>query len=426
MLRLRDRFASGGAASAALTAPFVSTVLISFLLILGVTIVAPLLPVIVDEYGVSRAGAGMLLSSFAIGRLAFDIVAGVLGDRFGIRRVTLVACLLTITSSLFAATAPPYEWLLAARVGQGIGSALYMTVAMRHVMDLAPEGHVGRLLAIYQGVVLAGVSAGPIVGGVVAQFAGLSGTFLLYGAFGVAGLVVAWLLLPKERPTGRSAEEPATTPERSSTLVRRLLADPTFLLVLFATFAIFWARSGVGSTMLPLLASERFAFSETAIGTLLTALVVGNLLVIAHAGRSVDRAGRRSQLIRSMAVTAPIIAGFALITAPWALFAAAALIGGVKGYASVVPGVVVSDLADKRVRGTAVGIQRMMTDLGILLGPVSAGALVDRWGFTTAFVAAGVGIGVVALAVTFMRETGPIRPAAPLYRRLASLTLRSR
>lgn len=407
MSRLRARFAGSGAASTALSAPFLSTAIISFLFILGVSIVVPLLPVIVSEYGVTRAGAGMLLSSFALGRLAFDIIAGTLGDRFGIRRVAIIACSLTVVSSVLAATSPPYELLLVARVGQGVGSALYMTVAMRNVMDLAPEGHVGRLLAIYQGTILAGVSAGPIVGGLIAQAAGLAGTFLLYGLFGLIGLVLAWRLLPARAPVvERTAAEEQASEESRSTLVRRLLADPTFLLILLATFGVFWIRSGVGNTGLPLLASETFGFSEAAIGALLTALVVGNLVVIAHAGRLVDRAGRRPLLVRSLTVSAPIVAVFALVTAPWALFVAVALLGAIKGYASVVPAVVISDLADKRVRGTAVGIQRTMADLAILVGPVSIGALVDRVGFGAAFVIAAAATAAMAFAVSFMRETG--------------------
>lgn len=406
--RRPERPPRSGARGAALSPQFLSTVAISFLFILGVAIVVPVLPLVADEYAVSRAGAGMLLSSFAFGRLAFDLVAGALGDRFGIRRVAVVACLVTFTASLYAATVPDYGWLLAARFAQGAGSALYMTVAMGQVIAIAPRDHVGRLLAIYQGVILAGVSLGPAVGGMIAGAGGIAGPFLLYAAFGLVGFVLALWILPARGPRPVTAADEVPVPRWP--LLRDLLANRSFQVVCVGAFAVFAVRAGIGNTLIPLFAAERFGFSEAAIGLLVTVGAFGNLAVLAHAGRSVDRSGRRAVLTRSMAVMAPLVAAMALVFSPWALFVAAALVGAVKGYAGVVPGAVLSDLADERVRGTAVGVQRTMTDLGLLAGPVAAGGLADGLGYSGAFLAVGVVVFAMALFSRVMAETSA-RPA---------------
>lgn len=383
---------------------FLSTVVVSFFFILGVSIVVPVLPLVVDTYGVSRAGGGLLLSSFALGRLAFDLVAGVLGDRFGIRRVAIVACLVTVVASAAAATTPSYPLLLAARVVQGVGSALYMTVAMSHVIAIAPEGHVGRLLAIYQGVILAGVSFGPTVGGLMAEAWGIAGPFLLYAGFGVIGVVVAlrWMPMPDRRQGAVTGARPDTArwPQ-----VRRLLADPTFLLVSLAAFTVFATRAGTGNTLLPLFAAERLGFTQFTIGLLLTAAAVGNLLVLPYSGRAVDRSGRRRTLRIGLWATVPVTVGVALGLEPWMLFALAAALGAAIGYANVVPAAVLSDLASPVIRSTAVGIQRMITDLGVLAGPFLSGAMADRFGFPAAFALTGAFVAAVALATALMRET---------------------
>src|SRR5680860_186707 len=406
-MRTRDspeRPASDEMRRTAFSAPFVSTIAVSLSFILGVSIVVPVLPLVVDSYGLSRAGGGLLLSSFALGRLGFDLVAGVLGDRFGIRRMALVACLLTVVASVVAATTPSYPLLLTARVVQGAGSALYMAVAMSQVITMAPEGQVGRLLAIYQGVTLAGVSFGPTVGGLVTAAWGIAGPFVVYAIFGVVGAVVVLRWMPAASVVLRTGVADAM--ERRPQ-VRRLLADRTFLLVLLAAFTVFATRSGIGNTLLPLFATERFGFSETAVGLLLTGSAVGNLLVVTHAGRSVDRSGRRFTLRLGLWASAPVAAALALVTAPWMLFVLAAGLGAAKGYAGVVPGAVLSDLTSPAIRGTAVGIQRMTTDLGLLAGPVLAGALADGLGFTSTFVITAGFVAAIALATALMRETAP-------------------
>lgn len=453
--RLRASTPAAGARGTALSGPFLSTVVVSFLFILGVSIVVPMLPLVVDAYGITRAGGGLLLSSFALGRLAFDLVAGVLGDRFGIRRVAVLACLVTVVASLVAATTPSYAVLLAARVAQGAGSALYMTVAVSQVITLAPDGHVGRLLAIYQGVILAGVSLGPALGGLLTQAWGIAGPFLLYAGFGVAGAVVALRWMPGheragaaatggvkdaggetapageihggaahagEAPpagemhgeaahAGEAAPAPALeAPHARWPQIRALLADRTFALVLLTAFTIFAVRAGLGQTLVPLLASERFGLSEGAIGLVLTAGAGGNLLVLAHAGRLVDRGGRRRTVRTGLLVTLPVAVGLALVTSPWLLFVLAAGLGVAKGYAAVVPASVLSDLASPRIRSTAVGIQRMTTDLGLLVGPFVAGAMADHLGFASAFLLTAAFVAAIALTTAGMRETAP-RPA---------------
>jgi MFS family permease len=406
MLSVKIRSHAG---NAAMSAPFLSAVVVSFFFILGISIVVPVLPLVVETYGVTRAGSGLLLSSFALGRLAFDLIAGMLGDRFGIRRVALVACLITIIASAVAATTPAYPVLLASRVFQGIGSALYMTVAMSHVIALAPEGHVGRMMAIYQGVILAGVTFGPTVGGLVSEVWGIAGPFGLYAAFGVVGALVALRYMPRSLPEPHAGHDGAVLARGPQ--IRRLVRDPTFLLVLLAAFTVFAVRSGMGSTLMSLFAAERFGFSQTAIGLLLTASAAGNLAVLVFAGRSVDNAGRRRTLRIGLWATVPVAVGFAVAVSPWMLFVFAAGLGMAKGFASVVPAAVVSDLATPEIRGTAVGIPRMMADLGLLAGPFLTGLMADHLGFSTAFLVTGGFVVLVALAAGFMRETSPARAA---------------
>ena len=167
----------------------------AFLVMTGLTVVAPILPLYAREFGVGRAAAGVLISSFAVARLAFDVVGGVLADRFGARRVMTAGALLLAASSVGAALAPTYGLLLVTRVLEGIGSAAYATSANQLVVLITSRERLGRAMALYHTGILAGIAVGPIIGGYAAEIGDLKTPFWVYAALGlvVAGFV-RWLI----------------------------------------------------------------------------------------------------------------------------------------------------------------------------------------------------------------------------------------
>ena len=50
--------------------------LMTLVIMLGSSVISPVLPLIAQEFGVSYAGAGMLVAAFAVGRIPFDFIGG--------------------------------------------------------------------------------------------------------------------------------------------------------------------------------------------------------------------------------------------------------------------------------------------------------------------------------------------------------------
>lgn len=387
-------------------------IVISLVFVLANTSVVPVLPLAVGTFGVSRAGASLLLSSFALGRLAFDSIAGVLGDRFGIRTVAMVACLVFLAGSLGTVATDSYTLLLVARVAQGIGSSLYMTVAMAHVIHIAPFGSVGQLLSLYQGIVLIGMSVGPGLGGLLVERFGFRGPFAVHVLFAVFALVVSQITMrgsefgAPERSSDADTRVAVAVERRAA--LRRLVHDPAFVLVLVVAFVIFNIRSGVLNTLVPLFAAERLRLGPSLVGALVTAGALGNLVVLLHAGTSVDRLGRTTVLRRSLIAMALVLIGLSTVHAPLLVLFLVVSLGAVKGYSGVVPGTVVADLAAPQVRKTSVGLLRTSTDAGLLTGPMIAGALADGIGFAGGFLVAASVVAASLLLVRYLRETGEV------------------
>ena len=390
------------------SSPFITTVGVSLLFVLGVSIVLPALPLVVEHYGLSRGAGGLFLSSFALGRFGFALVGGWIGDRFGIRRTAVGACVIILIGSVIGTTIPSYPMMLGARIMQGVGSSVYNTVAIGHILTLAPNARVGRVVAIFQGTLLAGASVGPAVGGLATEAWGLSGPFVLFAGFALLGGVAATIYMPRAPSIQRTHERRTGTSVASSrAAVAALLSMRSFRLVMLGGFISFFTREGVTNTLLPLLSVERWSFSAAEVGFLLTIASMGQVAAVILAGLIVDRIGRRSTLLLGLWVSVGVLLALASDVPVWLLFIVAAGLGASKGLTGVVPTVVVSDLAQPEDRGTALGFQRTITDLGALLGPVTTGVLIDLFDFSSALVIIACAVAVIGAWTFSMKDTVP-------------------
>lgn len=156
--------------------------------ILGIGIVIPILPQIVDRLVVGDAGEaafyyGLIAASYAFAQFLFAPVVGALSDRFGRRPIILISLFGAGASYLVMAFAPTLTWLLIGRLVSGIMGAT-ITTANAYIADIStPEtraqnfGMVGVAFGI-------GFVIGPALGGLL----GTIGPRLPF--FVAAGLVV--------------------------------------------------------------------------------------------------------------------------------------------------------------------------------------------------------------------------------------------
>src|SRR6266704_1237663 len=95
--------------------------LVVFVIMLGFGIVAPILPLFARSFGVSYGAAGLLISAFAFTRLAFDLFAGPVVDRWGEQRASIAALLFVALSSFLTALAPNFPSAVVFRAAGGAG-----------------------------------------------------------------------------------------------------------------------------------------------------------------------------------------------------------------------------------------------------------------------------------------------------------------
>lgn len=390
---------------------------------MGHGIISPILPLFAKTFGVGAALAGLSISIFGAARLVTNLPAGFVSDRFG-RRILLVGGPVVVTvSSILSGLSPNFWMLVLFRFIAGAGSAMYMTGAMVLLADITTPGNRGRVMSIYQGSILLGVSLGPAVGGGVAEIAGVRAPFYVVGA--LAGIATAWSFIrmpsmavrvtlvgdepqPESPPDGEpSAEDAEFDPARGTLrLVRSLMARPEFALVCLLNMSVFLTRTGGRLTLLPLVGEEEVGLSFGALGAIFTMMTVLNLLVLIPVGTALDRFGRKAVILPSALMMGLALSMFAVSSEVWMYVAAAVVLGIGSGVLGPAPAAYAADVAPEKARGLAMGLFRTFGDVGFVIGPLGLGALADLAGFPFALVFDGVLVVLfAALFVIFARET---------------------
>lgn len=365
---------------------------------LGFGIVAPAIPLFATQFGVSATAAGIVVSSFALTRLVFGLVAGRVADRLGGRTSLVIGIAIVAVSSLLAGFAQDYPQLLILRGIGGMGSALFGVASMAIVLNAAGKQMRGQAMSIYRIGFLVGGIIGPAAGGAVLGIS-LRAPFFLYGGTlalaGAVGLIFlgrgAEAATPSDAEEGDDVVPEPPEPERS---FGEVLRTREYQAALTTNFAVGLAVFGIRSTVLPLLIVEHLNASPSWVGVafLVSALVQTALMF--PAGKWSDTAGRRPPLVVGSAIAG---AGLLMLAFAGSLTMALIAIGvfsAGSAFLGTVPGALVGDVAGKR-SGTVLAVFNMASDFGAVIGPVVAGWLVDQGSYAAAF---GLGAGVVLLS----------------------------
>lgn len=350
--------------------------LVSGFVILGISIISPVLPQYALSFSIPVALVGWVVSAFALARMVMDIPAGFLADRFGRKRNMIFGLVLIIFSSIAAGTANNYAWLISARIVAGIGSALYVTSATTWVAQVTAGESRGRYMSLYSGLIFAGTSFGPTIGGYTAAHFGLRAPFFAYAVFGLAGLIAT---LPLKETT--ESAQPAQSKMRMKDVLS-VLSNGPFMLVNCSVLALFFLRAGVRSTLVPLYASLNLGLSEDKIGILLTVAAVATALCTFPSGWLSDKVGRKRPIMACL-----FLSGIAVLLIPlqeslaglMGIMAFYGLATGLQGSIAAWP----ADVAPKDRLGTSMGVYRVMGDIGMVLGPITATYVADYTGHLT-------------------------------------------
>ena len=384
------------------------------LVMAGQGVISPVLPLFAAKFGVGSAAIGLTLSSFALARLILNIPLGLLSDRYGRRLLLVSGPLVTGIGMVGSGFAVGIVDLLAWRFVAGAGSAMYMTGAQIYLTDISNPTNRARFIGTNQGALLLGVSVGPAVGGVLAEFWGLRAPFIVTGVAALFAMVHAYFKIPETRHLALAqieAERKPSTPGAPAPVTPqrewlRFATSRDFVAISFVVMAIFLTRTAGKQTLMPLYAAEKLDMSPGVLGAVFTAMALINVVLLAPAAVIADRYGRKWSIVPSSLVVA--VSMFMLASAGgYPMFLAGALVHALgASLAGPAPAAYTADIAPANLRGLAMGMFRTSGDVGFMIGPPLLGALADATSFGWGLAANGVIMAAACLwFLVIARET---------------------
>lgn len=196
--------------------------------ILDITVVSVALRTFQEEFDATAAQVAWTMTGYTLALASVIPLTGWAADRFGTKRLYLLAVTLFTAGSVLCAAATTLETLVAFRVLQGLGGGMLMPLGMTILTRAAGPERIGRVMAVLGVPMLLGPIFGPILGGWMIDAFSWHWIFLINLPIGAAALAYAWFVLPRD----------SVEPSESFDFVGMLLLSPGLAAFLYGVSSI--------------------------------------------------------------------------------------------------------------------------------------------------------------------------------------------
>jgi MFS family permease len=337
------------------------------------SIVFPIIAPYSIMLGASKSVAGIIAGGFALVTSITMIPFGLLADRAGRFRITVIGMLLFVIAPFFYIISSNYIHLLFARFFHGLAMAFFVPAVNAMVVDMSPDSRRGEALGWIATFTMVGYAFGPLIGGFSAEIYGHISVFYLSGLIAAVGLIS--LLPVKYRGS--------TTHE-----VVKLEINPKTIAAISTPFFATFGSAAIAIYSIPLYLSE-FGVETGFIGVLGMALFLSSALVRVPAGKLSDIFGRKPVIFAGLVVEASGVLLF--LSSDMSMIVAGTVVTGIgMGLANPAGFALISDIVPPRMRGFAMGASSSSLQLGVFLGPAIMGTIVELSGFGYGFLFFGI------------------------------------
>lgn len=391
------------------------------LLTSGQGMIAPILPLYADSLGVSVATVGLVISAFGLARFMTNIPTAILAQKFGRRLPLMAGPFIAAIGNGMAGVVDSLTALMIFRFVAGIGSAAFITGAVIFIGDISTPVNRGRMMSVYQGSFIMGISFGPVFGGLIAEAFGLRAPFFAVAGLSVLSGVWAIFKVPETRPLQgnfrsssemsvnlsekTSGNEISGTQSKSSLVFSR-----GFILISLVFMVTFFTRAGSQFTLLPLIGVKEFGLSPGQLGAIFTVPPVIAFLLLPLAGSISDRYGRKRTIVPGLLIVS--LSLFVLgSSSSLILFVVGMTLYGIgSGIEGPTPVAYVADISPSNLQGIGQGIVRSAADFALLIAPPVMGFVADMFSSSTALLANGMVAAILGVVfLIFAKESAGMK-----------------
>jgi MFS family permease len=377
---------------------------------MGSVVVSPLYPLYQDTFGFSDLTLTLVYAVYAVGNVIALLVLGQISDQIGRKRAALPGLALAAVSGLLFLLARSTAWLFAARLLTGVAVGICSGTGTAWLAEQYGPGRRSLAALVATTANLAGIALGPVVGGVLAQYAPapLVTPLVVYLVAVLASAIAVLRTADTKRPHGRSLRRLRVRPRVG--VPREIL--PAFAAPTVTALAIF-ALGGLYFALIPGIMVRDLHETSSA----LSGLVITQFAAVAVAGVWLTRRLRPLTAMRTglaCLLPAALLVTLAQGAASLPTLIAAAGLGGLTlsmGYRGSLE--VVNQIAPDDRRAEVVSGYFVACFLGNSLPIIGIGLLATLTGPLSASATFAAVIAAVALGTLLWRPRQPCAHQAP-------------
>ncbi|MFV0315913.1 MAG: MFS transporter [Microthrixaceae bacterium] len=356
------------------------------------TLIAPVLPDILDDFSRPDSAAGLLVASASIPGVLAAPAIGLLADRVGRRRV-LVPCLVLFgVMGVVGSLAPSYWTLVASRVVMGLGTAGLINLAVVLIGDHYDGAERIRQVGRNAAVLTAGLALMPMLSGALESLGGWR-ISLLPSSLALLTAMAARMSLDDVKPPGTAQTVRSQLGEAMT-----ILRTPAIRATVLSGFLIFVMVFGLFLTTLPVHLEEQFSLSAAPRGLLLGIPSITSTLIALNLTTLRTAMGLRRLLVAAAGLFCVSLLVVGLAPTLIAVVLGLLLYGA--GDGALVPSLqeVTVSSAPAEMRGVVLAVWVSAVRLGQAIGPLLFAAVFASIG-TGATLAAGSLIAAAVLVI---------------------------
>ncbi|MHB0871708.1 MAG: MFS transporter [Chloroflexota bacterium] len=388
------------------------------LMMMGFVVIMPFIPLYVQELGVTDPSAtvfwsGAIFAAFGVAAFFTGPLMGSLADRIGPKPVILWGFAVASLAFLLMGAASNLYLLVLLRFLQGLFGAGAPAATSSMVANSAPKPKMGQAFGFYQTSMTVASGVGPLVGGIVADVVGLREAFFVSSGLMVVGFLAALLFIPGVR-------FPSHGPRPGPIKELRQIAGSRALLTVWVALVMLQVSMFFIIPIYPLFLQELgVAQVASTMGVLMAVNAMASTFATPVSGLLADRRGHRRVLIGSLGCNGLAIGATAVVSSLTQLVGLQ-VVGSILG-SGIGPTTssLAAEASPKHQRGGAFGMLSTARTMGVMLGPLVGGVVVQLAGLRGAFVATGLLTLLVALWIATMArptrfaEPTPAEPSGP-------------
>ena len=426
--------------------PLVILFITLFIDLLGFGMIIPLLPIYITHYGGKPWVGGALMATFSLMQFIFSPIWGRASDRYGRRPLILLSLIGSAVSYFFFGMANSLAVLFIARVASGILTAAGIPTAQAYIADVSPPEKRAAGMAIIGAAFGLGFVFGPIVGGVLGQFAVFGLPKLATPALFAAGLALvnfamAYFLLPESHLNREVATEAGKRgPLEGLRSIGELLQHPTvripltvFAISNFAFTAVessfswlillrfksvlltnvhhTWQLAHGNAAMPAALEKSALEAAQAGAAAVVFGIVGGTVLVtqlLMMAGLARKFSENRLVMFGTLVMTVCLV-GIAIAPTLPVLWVVSCFLSIGNGLVTPSLSVLITQWAGPNERGTISGAQQSLGSLARIIAPPINTALVAM-NTAVPFISSAV---LMSMAFAMALRLRPLQPAVP-------------